>query len=312
MANQIVAGNSSNGGTAISTDTSGTLNIVTGSGSGATAISVDTSQNVGIGATTVGAKLHVSQVNTTVGALFNGTTRAIRFGFDTTGSIIEGVDNTGVTSFQPLSVGGADVRFTTSGTERARIDTSGNFLVGGTSYSDQISCTNGSNSKWSISANATAASGILYGYIARLGNQAPNNTNSIFSYYTDNSAARCIIYSNGGIANYQANNSNLSDQREKTNFSLAGNYLDKICAIPVKTFNYIDQNIEEDDGLTLGVIAQDVQAVAPELVTENNFGTEDNPKIRLSIYQTDLQYALMKSIQELKAELDALKAKVGE
>jgi hypothetical protein len=44
MANILTAGNSSNGGTAISTDTSGTLNIVTGSGSGATAISVDASQ----------------------------------------------------------------------------------------------------------------------------------------------------------------------------------------------------------------------------------------------------------------------------
>jgi len=44
MANIITAGNSTNGGTQINTDTSGTLNIVTGSGSGSTAISVDASQ----------------------------------------------------------------------------------------------------------------------------------------------------------------------------------------------------------------------------------------------------------------------------
>jgi hypothetical protein len=48
MANIITAGNSTNGGTAISTDTSGTLNIVTGSGSGATALTVDGSQNVAV------------------------------------------------------------------------------------------------------------------------------------------------------------------------------------------------------------------------------------------------------------------------
>jgi hypothetical protein len=48
MPNVITAGNSSNGGTAITTDTSGTLNIVTGSGSGATAVTVDGSQNVSI------------------------------------------------------------------------------------------------------------------------------------------------------------------------------------------------------------------------------------------------------------------------
>jgi hypothetical protein len=117
---------------------------------------------------------------------------------------------------------------------------------------------------------------------------------------------RAEIRSNGGIANYSANNVNLSDRREKTNFAPATSYLDKICAIPVQTFNYIDQNLEEDAGLTLGVVAQDVQAVAPELVMESNWaGKDEEPKMRLSIYQTDLQYALMKSIQELKAIVDA-------
>lgn len=46
MPNLLVAGNSTNGGTAITTDTSGTLNIVTGSGSGATAVTVDGSGNM--------------------------------------------------------------------------------------------------------------------------------------------------------------------------------------------------------------------------------------------------------------------------
>ena len=48
MPNLLVAGNSTNGGTQIVTDTSGTLNIVTGSGSGSNAITIDTSQNVSI------------------------------------------------------------------------------------------------------------------------------------------------------------------------------------------------------------------------------------------------------------------------
>jgi hypothetical protein len=119
------------------------------------------------------------------------------------------------------------------------------------------------------------------------------------------------VQSNGGIANYSANNVNLSDRREKTNFVPAGSYLDKICAIPVQTFNYIDQNLEEDAGLTLGVVAQDVQAVAPELVMESNWAAKDEePKMRLSIYQTDLQYALMKCIQEQQAIIESLKARL--
>jgi len=137
---------------------------------------------------------------------------------------------------------------------------------------------------------------------------APNGTGNYFIECDDTAGIRFGVRSNGGIANYSANNVNLSDRREKTNFAPAGSYLDKICAIPVQTFNYIDQNFEQDDGLTLGVVAQDVQAVAPELVMESNWGTEEEPKIRLSIYQTDLQYALMKALQELKAEFDAYKA----
>ena len=55
MANVITAGNSTNGGTSVATDTSGTLNIVTGSGSGANAITIDASQNVTVAGTLTGS-----------------------------------------------------------------------------------------------------------------------------------------------------------------------------------------------------------------------------------------------------------------
>ena len=38
---------------------------------------------------------------------------------------------------------------------------------------------------------------------------------------------------------------------------------------------------------------------------------EENPKMRLSIYQTDLQYALMKCIQEQQALITSLTARVA-
>jgi len=135
-----------------------------------------------------------------------------------------------------------------------------------------------------------------------------NNASAYFLGCIGNATFRANIYNNGGLANYSANNVNLSDAREKKNVVLAGSYLDKINAIPVKTFLYIDQS---DNELNLGIIAQDVQAIAPELVSESNWGTEENPKMRLSIYQTDLQYALMKSIQELSAKLDEANARIA-
>jgi len=203
--------------------------------------------------------------------------------------------------------------FATNGTERARI-TSGGFFkssntgtyIGSTgAYHELIS--DSTNSVAYIRNTNASPTGLDLSYSAA----SPNGTGNPFLYCQDSTALRASIRSNGGLANYSANNVNLSDRREKTNFAPAKNYLDVICAIPVQTFNYLDQNVEDDPGLTLGVVAQDVQEVAPELVMESNWGTEEEPKMRLSIYQTDLQYALMKSIQELKAIVDAQAAEIA-
>ena len=194
--------------------------------------------------------------------------------------------------------------------EKMRLDSGGNLLVG--LASTQLGAVNGTiqlncpSSNNSALFKSTASSSGVYGPWIYFSAQSPNNTAQYFLYCSDNSALRFNFYSNGGIANYSANNVNLSDRREKTNFAPSKSYLDVICAIPVQTFNYIDQNLEEDGGLTLGVVAQDVQKVAPELVHESNWANKDEPeKMRLSIYQTDLQYALMKSIQELSTLITA-------
>jgi len=194
-------------------------------------------------------------------------------------------------------------------TERARIDSSGRLLLGTTTNTGagEILCVLQNNNNWMTTfrnSHVSAPYGLQIWYTG----SSPNDTTKQFFYCEDTTAKRVEFRSNGGLANYSANNVNLSDRREKTNFAPAKSYLDVICAIPVQTFNYIDQNLETDDGLTLGVVAQDVQAVAPELVMESDWGTKEEPKMRLSIYQTDLQYALMKALQELKAEFDAYKA----
>jgi len=205
--------------------------------------------------------------------------------------------------------------FGTSNTERARITSGGYFKASNSgTYQNSLAAYHElrqSASDWIayvVNSNATPY-GLNLGHIT--------DANSIGSpFLACNAGAalgtlRAEIRSNGGIANYSANDVNLSDRREKTNFAPAKSYLDTICAIPVQTFNYIDQS-ENDPGLTLGVVAQDVQAVAPELVMESNWGTQDDPKMRLSIYQTDLQYALMKCIQEQQAIITDLRARVAQ
>jgi hypothetical protein len=264
------------------------------------AVTVDASQNVGVGVTPA-AKLDVlGDIFARASALRfkdsgNTTQYAVLYGDATTFNINAGVNNLILFS---------------AGTERARIDSSGNLLVGATSgYASGATphlfvSANTSGKYVGVFKNANATPGCLALDLSA----DPNNASDTFIATIQQ---RFAVRSNGGIVNYSANNVNLSDRREKTNFAPAKSYLDVICAIPVQTFNYIDQNMEDDGGLTLGVVAQDVQAVAPELVMESNWASKDaEPKMRLSIYQTDLQYALMKCIQEQQALITTLTARI--
>jgi len=220
--------------------------------------------------------------------------------------------NSGIHSWHtaPSGTAGNAITFTQAMT----LDASGNLLVGRTSAfsfaTARLSVEHGQPDYVQAIGNSHPSE--PYGIVIRYTAASPNNIGNPYFYADDSGGTqRFSVRSNGGVYNFQANDSNLSDRREKTNFAPAGDYLAKICAIPVQTFNYIDQNLEEDDGLTLGVVAQDVQAVAPELVLESNWaGKDEEPKMRLSIYQTDLQYALMKAIQEQQALITTLTARI--
>lgn len=205
------------------------------------------------------------------------------------------------------SSGGSNIQFATAAAnntqpaERMQIDSSGQLLIG-RSESAVPGTTNGF--VFTQTANIPA----LFNCFNTSG---LGNTYHLYNHNATNNGYRFYVQVNGGIANYSANNTNLSDERVKTDINLASNYLEKICSIPVKTFRYKDQG--DDMELTLGVIAQDVEKIAPELVnTTDGFGDlpEDGVPLK-TIYQTDLQYALMKCIQELKEKNDALEARLA-
>jgi hypothetical protein len=293
---------------------------------GTTAITIDSSQNVGVGVTPSAWRTSFGQKSIQFGPVgfvyslsASSTNNQVFFGnnwyLNSAGNgiyinsdyALSYSQSFGIHAWSTAPQGTAGNTATLA--EVMRIDPSGNLGVGtsGTSGSKfTILQSNSINTQYLVNNNASTCYGMQIYYSAR----TPNNTGEEFIYCGD-TGQRFSARSNGGLANYSGNNVNLSDEREKTNIELAGNYLSKICSIPVKTFNYIDQNREEDDGLTLGVIAQDVQNVAPELIMESNWGTKEEPKMRFGIYQTDLQYALMKAIQELNAKVEAQAAEIA-
>ena len=276
---------------------------------------------VGIGTSSPAFPLDVRAATSVISAVSTtGTNSAYMFVSNTGGDFYLGRDNSAGSTFGTgtgysavlYSAGAYPMVFFTNAAERMRITSGGRLAIGSTTTNFPLYVKlSGDSGDWFAKFENTVSS-TPYGLYLQYPNAAPNGTASEFIYCADSAAARMTVRSNGGIANYSANDVNLSDEREKTNIELAGSYLDKICAIPVKTFNYIDQNMEEDGGLTLGVVAQDVQAVAPELIMESNWAAKDEPeKMRLSIYQTDLQYALMKSIQEQQALIENLTTRLN-
>jgi len=273
---------------------------------GAEAMRINSSGNVGIGTTTPDVPLTVrSNSGGNAVRLLGRAADGFAFLIFRNNADSAGNGEIGISDAQ-------NMLFTVGGSERMRIDSSGNLLVGTTTSAGIITAVSASLTTATASFDSSGASNFQRCVITKMSGRSPNDASSYFLAGNDTTATRYIMYSNGGLHNYSANNSNLSDRREKTNFAPAKNYLETICSIPVQTFNYIDQNNEDDPGLTLGVVAQDVQEVAPELVMESNWaGKDEEPKMRLSIYQTDLQYALMKCIQELSAKNDALEARLS-
>ena len=68
-------------------------------------------------------------------------------------------------------------------------------------------------------------------------------------------------------------------------------------------YNYSFKN--KDDQLTIGITAQDLQKVLPQLVDSNN-------PDHLKIHETKLVYICMQAIKELQKELEELKIKISE
>jgi hypothetical protein len=208
----------------------------------------------------------------------------------------------------------------TSVTERMRI-TSGGYLKASNNgtyinASGNFHEFNNNAADWVLQCRPSNASSPL-GINVTYNNAAPNNTGNEFLSCNDNTAARIALRSNGGIANFQANNVNLSDERTKKDIIPLESYWDKFKAIEIVKFKYKDQT---HDDFNIGVIAQQVEKVAPEFVDIDGFGKDTIPEDGIplkTIYTADLHHATIKvlqecmsKIEELKAEIEQLKAKI--
>jgi hypothetical protein len=219
---------------------------------------------------------------------------------------------------------------TNGGTERARITSGGYFkasndgtYVGSTgSYHELRNSTTGLE----VAKFTQASSSDPYGVQVTFSAASPNGTGNWFLYCNDSTALRAEIRSNGGIANYSANNVNLaSDERLKKDIAPLASTWDKLKAIEVVNFRYKDCN--EGDPALYGVIAQQVQPIVPDVVVVtrqavaakdavlDEDGNEVEPAVEASpeyygIREQPMYWLAINTLQEAQARIEALEARL--
>ena len=217
---------------------------------------IDSSGNIGVGtASPFGTTSNrtVLSVNGTSSATLNigtgGSQRAYLF---TDGS-----------SATVATVGAIPLKLGVNDSEKARITSNGFLHVNGTTSENLHKFTNTLAGEWVTTFYNTSSNpyGVAIGYSGA----APNNSTNKLLQMGDTSTARAIFYSNGGLANYQSNNSNLSDIREKKNIVDADAAWDDVKAWEIKKFHYNEES--DSDPKRLGVIAQDLETNNPELIS---------------------------------------------
>ena len=159
----------------------------------------------------------------------------------------------------------------------------------------------------------TGSQNILIGYNSTIAGAAYGST-IVFGFGLTSKGDGTGMY--GGSSVYNQGNTTawqqVSDIRIKKNIEDCNTGLDLINAINVKNFEYRTEdeitelpksNVVDKQGIQVGVIAQELETIAPEMVT-----TDD--KEMKSVNTDNFTWYLINAVQELSAEVNALKAKL--
>jgi hypothetical protein len=184
--------------------------------------------------------------------------------------------------------------FEVGGSERARIDSSGNLLVGTTDSAL-------ANSGFSVSPAGNGVANVPFAASSGASSSASFITWAVFS----NSLSQYQFYVNyaGTVFARSTSISALSDQREKENIRSLETGLTEVMALQPRRFDW-----KNGSGSNVaGFIAQEVQAVLPDLIDEYRISKEET---RMAVKMGDILPTLVKAIQEQQAIITALTARV--
>jgi hypothetical protein len=175
------------------------------------------------------------------------------------------------------------------GTERMRIDSSGNLLVGTTN------------------ANQNAGVGVK---ILPIGNVYCVGNDTAFSYYNSTVGAfRFYVTNAGQIFATSTSITAISDATLKSNIRDLETGLGQVMALKPRRFDWVN-----GDGQNIaGFIAQEVEEVLPELVLDSLYSKDEqgNEIKKKTLKMGDILPTLVKAIQEQQAMIAQLQADIA-
>jgi hypothetical protein len=265
----------------------GTLTFATtpaGSGGPSERMRIDSAGNVGIGTSSPSQRLHV-EGNALIARPFGS-------------SAFLQIFQSGVESWQILNPANSQaLTFANSGTERMRIDSSGNLLVGTTTANGKLYVTGLTNS---VCARFEAAGGIV-GALVQCVNTSTSGTNTAIFFQQNGSAVGSITTSNT-TTTYNTS----SDYRLKHDIQPMTGALAKVQQLKPVTYKW-----NADDSESQGFIAHELQEVVPECVTgEKDAVDEEGKPVYQGIDTSFLVATLTAALQEAVAEINSLKARL--
>ena len=265
----------------------------------------DASGNVGIGTASPTKPLEV--YNTTESTVWARTTTGIsllRAG-GTGGDFYFGIDNSTAGGFGQgnysrllYSTGAYPMVFSTNATERMRIDSSGNLLVGTTSGSPKGLFYQSADAVGLNVRNANASNtNHVFGVSAD--RNTTNNTYYFIRCDVVGVAYRFQVADSGNVTNTNNSYGAISDIKLKENIIDATPKLEQLNRVRVVNYNFIGNEQKQ-----LGVVAQELEQIFPGMVEEsidrdaegNDLGTTTK-SVKYSVFVP----MLVKAIQEQQA-----------
>ena len=206
--------------------------------------------------------------------------------------------NTANTAYSDLNIYSNNLKLSTSGAERMRIDSSGNVLVGttGNTTGGKVHVTSSTSTGLGIYNPANNGYACLY--------VRTDGTGNYLAYWNYQGSAVGSITTNGSSAFYNTT----SDYRLKENVTGITDGIERVKQLNPSRFNFI----ADADKTVDGFLAHEVQSIVPEAITgEKDAVDEDgNPEYQ-GIDQSKLVPLLTAALQEAIAKIETLEARVA-